>query len=177
MTIRQGKVLTKSLQTNGLLTPKDNNESKTPEEIQSPNHECVVRHLNVSKINGVSWDSFLDSLFLRSRDTRVQGRLVLQSRTRVSSLQTRLLNGLVVDQLFNLRRAQVISSNIFMSAFFAPRVEAKSVNSLDFAKDIVFRENNDTWIKSKYLVYSFSLVIVWVYNMVSIGIVDYESFG
>ncbi|KAH8325389.1 hypothetical protein KR067_005251 [Drosophila pandora] len=148
LTIRQGKVLTKSLHTNELLTPKDNNENKTLEEIQSPNHECVVRHLNVSKINGVSWDSFLDSLFLRSRDTRLQGRLVLQSRTRVSSLQTRLLNGLVVDQLFNLRRAQVISSNIFMSAFFAPRLEAKSVNGLDFAKDIVFRGDNDTWIKT-----------------------------
>ncbi|KAH8248492.1 hypothetical protein KR026_007032 [Drosophila bipectinata] len=148
LTIRQGNVLTKSLQTNELLTPKDN-ENKTLEEIQSPNHqECVVRHLHVSKINGVSWDSFLDSLFLRSRDTRLQGRLVLQSRTRVSNLQTRLLNGLVVDQLFNLRRAQVISSNIFMSAFFAPRLEAKSVNNLDFAKDIVFRGDNDTWIKT-----------------------------
>ncbi|KAH8289120.1 hypothetical protein KR054_000587 [Drosophila jambulina] len=155
LTIRDAPVLTKTLRTEHLMTPRDyqnSSDSQTPPpepEDRPAGTECVVRRLQVELINGVSWKDFLDSLFLRSRDTRIDGRLVLQSRTKVDAMQTTLLNGLVVDQLFNLRRAQVISSNIFMSAFFAPRLEAQTVNGLDFAQDIVFRgTGNDTWVKT-----------------------------
>lgn len=151
-------MLTKKLHTEHLVTPRDyqnSNDSQTAqpekdkEEELPTGGECVVQRLQVELINGLPWTDFLDSLFLRSRDSRLEGRLVLQSRTRVGALQTTLLNGLVVDQLFNLRRAQVISSNIFMSAFFAPRLEAERVNGLDFAQDIVFGGGgNDTWVKS-----------------------------
>ncbi|KAH8304249.1 hypothetical protein KR059_005138 [Drosophila kikkawai] len=155
LTIQNSPVLTKTLRTEQLMTPRDyqnSSESQTPppEAGEHPaGTECVVRHLQVELINGVSWHDFLDSLFLRNRDTRLEGRLVLQSRTKVAAMQTTLLNGLVVDQLFNLRRAQVISSNIYMSAFFAPRLEAQSVNGMDFAQDIVFRgTGNDTWVQT-----------------------------
>ncbi|KAH8409108.1 hypothetical protein KR009_007606 [Drosophila setifemur] len=149
LTIRNGTVLTKSLHTEHLLTPKAESMNMTAKQEDIPSgNEYVVRHLQVTKINGVDWSEFLDSLFLRSRDTEVQGRLVFQSRSRVDSLQARLLNGLVVDQLFNLRRAQVVSSNIYMSAFFVPRLDARRVNGLDFAKDIVIRGGNDTWVKT-----------------------------
>ncbi|XP_020805050.1 uncharacterized protein LOC110181598 [Drosophila serrata] len=155
LTIRDGRVMAKTLQTEHLMTPRDyqnSSESQTlPPEAENPppGTDCVVRRLQVELINGMSWNDFLDSLFLRSRDTRLEGRLVLQSRTKVDALQTTLLNGLVVDQLFNLRRAQVISSNIYMSAFFAPRLEAQSVNGLNFAQDIVFRgTDNETWVKT-----------------------------
>ncbi|KAH8258937.1 hypothetical protein KR038_009459 [Drosophila bunnanda] len=155
LSIRDGPVLTKTLKTEHLMTPRDyqnSSDSQTlpPEADERPaGTECVVRRLQVELINGVSWNDFLDSLFLRSRDTRLEGRLVLQSRAKVDAMQATLLNGLVVDQLFNLRRAQVISSNIFMSAFFAPHLEAQTVNGLDFAQDIVFRgTGNDTWVKT-----------------------------
>ncbi|KAH8295934.1 hypothetical protein KR018_001111, partial [Drosophila ironensis] len=146
LTVRHSPVTTKTLQAEELLVPKDWENNTTSADVPVTSDDCAVRHLQVTQINGVSWQDFLDSLFLRSRDSQLQGRLVLQARARVSSLQTRLLNGVVVDKLFNLRAAQVISSNIFMSAFFAPRLEAQKVNGLDFAKDIVFRGDNDTWV-------------------------------
>jgi len=162
LTIRDVRVQTKSLKTKQLLTPQDFHNSSIPQvPTKTPTRsECVVRHLKVEQINGVSWDDFLDSLFLRSRDTRLQGKLVMQSRTRVDNLRTTLLNGLVVDRLFNLRRAQVISSNIYMSAFFAPRLEAQLVNGLDFAHDVLYRGSNDTFVKSKSLPLGF--VYQWV---------------
>ncbi|XP_017120397.1 uncharacterized protein LOC108141489 [Drosophila elegans] len=150
LTIKNSRLLTKTLKTKELLTPQDfHNSSRSPIPPEDPNgNECVVRNLQVGQINGVPWNEFLDSLFLRTRDTLLKGRLVMQSRVRVNDLQTPLLNGLVVDKLFNLRRAQVISSNIYMSAFFAPRLEAKRVNGLDLAQDVVIRGGNDTWVKT-----------------------------
>ncbi|KAI8034021.1 hypothetical protein M5D96_013181 [Drosophila gunungcola] len=150
LTIKNSRLLTKTLNTKELLTPQDfHNSSGSTIPSEDPNGtECVVRNLQVVQINGVPWNEFLDSLFLRNRDTLLKGRLVMQSRVRVDDLQTPLLNGLVVDKLFNLRRAQVISSNIYMSAFFAPRLEAKRVNGLDLAQDVVIRGGNDTWVKT-----------------------------
>ncbi|KAH8245156.1 hypothetical protein KR032_005554 [Drosophila birchii] len=152
LTIKNGPLLAKTLQTKHLLTPasfQNSSDSQTEAKEHPAGNECVVHRLQVELINGVSWNEFLDSLFLRSRDTGLEGRLVLQSRAKVHAMQTILLNGLVVDQLFNLRGAQVISSNIFMSAFFAPRLEAQTVNGMDFDQDIVFRgTGNDTWVKT-----------------------------
>ncbi|XP_017009305.2 uncharacterized protein fs(1)M3 [Drosophila takahashii] len=151
LTIRNSRLLTKTLKTKQLLTPQDYHNSSAspiPKQPTTNRSECVVRHLNIEQINGVIWNDFLDSLFLRSRDTRLSGKLVMQSRTRVNSLKTTLLNGLVVDRLFNLRRAQVISSDIYMSAFFAPRLEARRVNGLDFAQDVLYRGGNASWVKT-----------------------------
>ncbi|KAH8368025.1 hypothetical protein KR084_005744 [Drosophila pseudotakahashii] len=151
LTIRNSILRTKALKAEQLLTPQDfhnSSDAQIPTEVPTTGSECVVRHLNIEQINGVNWDDFLDSLFLRSRDTRLSGKLVMQSRARVNSLKTTLLNGLVVERLFNLRRAQVISSDIYMSAFFAPRLEAQRVNGLDFAQDVVYRGSNDTWVKT-----------------------------
>lgn len=109
----------------------------------------MVQHLHVARINNVSWFDFYDSLFLHSRDKQIEGRLIVQSRARVVNLETPLLNGLVVRQLFNLRQPQVVSSNIFMSGFYVSKLEAKLINGLNFAQDIVFRDTNDPLIKSK----------------------------
>ncbi|XP_017064159.1 uncharacterized protein LOC108103258 [Drosophila eugracilis] len=143
-------VRTKTLNTKELLTPQDfHNSSESPiPTVKLNDSECLVNHLQVERINGVSWEEFVDSLFLRNRDTQLTGRVVMQSRARVDKVQTPLLNGLVVDRLFNLRRAQVISSNIYMSAFFVPRLDAQLVNGLDFANDIVQSGGNDTWVKT-----------------------------
>ncbi|XP_037724598.1 uncharacterized protein LOC119556437 [Drosophila subpulchrella] len=159
LTIRNVPVQTKALKTKQLLTPQDIHNSSAPQiPPEKPTRsEYVVRHLKVKQVNGVSWDDFLDSLFLRSRDTRLEGKLVMQSKTRVVNLRTTLLNGLVVDRLFNLRRAQVISSNIYMSAFFAPRLEARLVNDLDFAHDVLFRGANDSWVKTPVRIYQMSV--------------------
>ncbi|XP_016967580.1 uncharacterized protein LOC108036112 [Drosophila biarmipes] len=159
LTIRDVPLQTKALRAKQLLTPQDtHNSSGTQIPPEKPARtECAVRHLKVDKINGVSWDDFLDSLFLRSRDTRLEGKLVMQSRSRVANLRTTLLNGLVVDRLFNLRRAQVISSNIYMSAFFAPRLEAWLVNDLDFAHDVLYRGANDSWVKTPVRIYQMSV--------------------
>ncbi|XP_016976730.1 uncharacterized protein LOC108042788 [Drosophila rhopaloa] len=150
LTIRNSRLLTNTLKSKELVTPQDfHSSSSSPIPSEEPNgRECLVNNLQVEQINGVTWNEFLGSLFLRNRDTSLKGRLVMQSKARVEDLKTPLLNGLVVDQLFNLRRAQVIRSNIYMSAFFAPRLEAKSVNGLNFAQDIVIRGGNDTWIKT-----------------------------
>ncbi|XP_034656344.1 uncharacterized protein LOC117893728 [Drosophila subobscura] len=151
LTIRE-PLRTKALHTEQLLTPQDyqnGQQTVAPSSgTQSPKADVWVRHLLVDRINGVSWFEFYDSLFLRSRDDRLEGRVIFQSRSRVVNLQATLLNGLVVAQLFNLRRHQVISSNLVMSAFYVSRLEAGRVNGLDFARDIVFRGGNTTWIKT-----------------------------
>lgn len=113
----------------------------------------VVEHLTVARINNVSWFDFYDSLFLHSRDSIIKGRLIVQSRARIVNLETALLNGLVVQQLFNLRQPQIVSSNIFMSAFFVSKLDAQLINGLDFANDIVFRNDKDTLIKCEFKFY------------------------
>ncbi|EDX02442.2 uncharacterized protein LOC6525499 [Drosophila yakuba] len=148
LTIRNSPLKTKKLTAKQLVTPQDFRNSSGAQTLPEEASECLVRHLRVEQINGVQWKDFLNSLFLRSRDTAIKGRLVMQSRTRVNSLKTPLLNGLVVDRLFNLRRAQTINSNIYMSAFFAPRLEAQRVNGLDFAQDVLHRGSTDPWIKT-----------------------------
>lgn len=141
----KGQLLTKQLHTQELLIPPSSKQQ--PE--RTPANHMVVRHLQVERINNVSWFDFYDSLFLKTRDNEVEGRLVFQLRARVVNLQTPLLNGLVVQQLFNLRQPQVVASNIFMSAFYAPKLDAKLVNGLNFAEDIVFRGDRNTLIKSE----------------------------
>ncbi|XP_022227409.2 uncharacterized protein LOC111077441 [Drosophila obscura] len=158
LTLRE-PLRTKALHTEQLLTPQDyQNDLKTVAPSSGdPKADLWVRHLHVDRINGVSWFEFYDSLFLRSRDEQLEGRLIFQSRSRVVNLQATLLNGLVVAKLFNLRRDQVISSNLFMSAFYVSRLEAGRVNGLDFARDIVFRGGNSTWIKTPVRIYQLSV--------------------
>ncbi|XP_017061547.1 uncharacterized protein LOC108101642 [Drosophila ficusphila] len=159
LTIRDRRVLTKILNKKQLWAPPGfQNNSALEIGQEEPNGiECVVRHFQVKQINSVSWESVLDSLFLRSRDNWIKGQLLLQSRARVFSLLTPLFNGLVVDRLFNTQRAQVISSNIYMSAFFAPRLEAQRVNGLNFAQDILFRGDNDNWVKTPVRIYQMNV--------------------
>ncbi|XP_017850111.1 uncharacterized protein LOC108605055 [Drosophila busckii] len=148
-------LLTKTLQTPELLTPENykgasgSSTAAPPPPLQSE-HNLVVHNLHVERINNISWFDFYDSLYLRSRDHdyRIEGRLIVQSKARVVNLETQLLNGLVVRQLFNLRQPQVVQSNLYMSAFYATEVQAKLVNGLDFAKDIVYRGDNDTLIET-----------------------------
>ncbi|KAH8411435.1 hypothetical protein KR215_004420, partial [Drosophila sulfurigaster] len=156
----KGTVLTNKLQTQQLLTPqnyKRPSRAIDPLQQQVGQGNLVVRQLHVARINNVSWFDFYDSLFLQSRDNLIEGRLIVQSRARVVNLETPLLNGLVVDQLFNLRQPQLVSSNIFMSAFFVPKLEAKLINGLDFANDIVFRGDNATLIKTPVHIYQMNV--------------------
>lgn len=146
----KGHLLTKRLHTEQLLIPPS---YKRPE--RSLDAHTVVRHLQVERINNISWFEFYDSLFLHSRDNEIEGRLVFQARARVVNLQTPLLNGKLVEQLFNLRQPQVVTSNIFMSAFIVPKLDANLVNGLNFAKDIVFRGAKNNLIKSKFQVFTY----------------------
>ncbi|EDW62987.2 uncharacterized protein fs(1)M3 [Drosophila virilis] len=148
----KGQLLTKRLHTEQLLIPPS---YKRPE--RSLDVHTVVRHLQVERINNISWFEFYDSLFLYSRDNEIEGRLVLQARARVVNLQTPLLNGKLVEQLFNLRQPQVVTSNIFMSAFIAPKLDANLVNGLNFAKDIVFRGAKNNLIKTPVRIYQMSV--------------------
>ncbi|XP_064555540.1 uncharacterized protein fs(1)M3 [Drosophila montana] len=148
----KGQLLTKRLHTQQLLIPPS---YKRPQ--RSLDVHTVVRHLQVERINNVSWFEFYDSLFLHSRDNEIEGRLVLQARARVVNLQTPLLNGKLVEQLFNLRQPQVVTSNIFMSAFIAPKLDANLVNGLNFAKDIVFRGARNNLIKTPVRIYRMSV--------------------
>ncbi|XP_060663007.1 uncharacterized protein LOC132796013 [Drosophila nasuta] len=155
----KGKLLTNKLQTQQLLTPQNyKRPSRAIDPLQQVGQgNLVVRQLHVARINNVSWFDFYDSLFLQSRDNLIEGRLIVQSRARVVNLETPLLNGLVVDQLFNLRQPQLVSSNIFMSAFFVSKLEAKLINGLDFANDIVFRGDNATLIKTPVHIYQMNV--------------------
>lgn len=145
----KGQLATKQLHTEKLLTPPGYKRPLRSLDMLQQNEHMVVQHLHVARINNVSWFDFYDSLFLPSRDKQIEGRLIVQSRARVVNLETPLLNGLVVRQLFNLRQPQVVSSNIFMSGFYVSKLEAKLINGLNFAQDIVFRDTNDPLIKSK----------------------------
>ncbi|XP_030379121.1 uncharacterized protein LOC115627546 [Scaptodrosophila lebanonensis] len=149
------KVVTKKLQTPQLLTPHNYERIHWPPEVDT--QRTVVQHLSVQRINNVSWAEFYDSLFLRSRDTAIQGRLIMQAGTTVEHLETPLLNGQVVQQLFNLQQPQEITSNIFMSAFFVSELEAAQVNGLNFSEDIVFRGRNDTVIETPVRIYDISV--------------------
>ncbi|KAH8301011.1 hypothetical protein KR044_011252, partial [Drosophila immigrans] len=149
----KGKLLAKRLQAEQLLTPQSYERPSRQVDALEPGASLVVRQLHVARINNVSWFDFVDSLFLQSRDNLIEGRLIVQSRARVVNLETPLLNGLVVEQLFNLRLPQTVSSNIFMSAFFVAKLEAQLINGLDFANDIVFRGDNGTLIKTPVHIY------------------------
>lgn len=144
----KGQLSSKHLHTPQLLTPPGYKQE--PLRSRDGQEHLVVQHLHVARINNVSWFDFYDSQFLHARDKEIEGRLIVQSRARVVNLETPLLNGLVVRQLFNLRQPQVVASNIFMSGFFVSKLEAKHINGLDFAQDIVFRDTNESFIKSKY---------------------------
>lgn len=147
-----------------LLTPADHKQQ--PLRSRDENERLVVQHLHVARINNVSWFDFYDSLFLQTRDKQIEGRLIVQSRARVVNLETTLLNGLVVRQLFNLRQPQVVASNIFMSGFFVNKLEAKYINDLNFAQDIVFRDTDEPLIKSKVLICS---GFEWIHVQISLN--------
>ncbi|XP_034490322.1 uncharacterized protein LOC117793965 [Drosophila innubila] len=153
----KGQLSTKTLHTQQLLAPQGyERPSRSVEPLEQSEH-LVVQHLTVARINNVSWFDFYDSLFLHSRDNLIEGRLIVQSRARIVNLETPLLNGLVVQQLFNLRQPQIVSSNIFMSAFFVSKLDARLINGLDFANDIVFRNDKETLIKSPVHIYQMSV--------------------
>ncbi|KAH8387795.1 hypothetical protein KR093_009475, partial [Drosophila rubida] len=151
----KGKLLAKRLRTQQLLTPQSYQRPRRALDplLDAAGGSLAVRQLHVARINNVSWFDFYDSLFLQSRDNHIEGRLIVQSRARVVNLETPLLNGLVVEQLFNLRQPQRVSSNLFMSAFFVSQLEAQLINGLDFAHDVVFRGDNATLIKTPVHIY------------------------
>lgn len=157
----KGQLLTRTLDTQQLLAPQSYERPSRSVEVDSLEQQkhLVVQHLHVARINNVSWFDFYDSLFLPSRDNHIEGRLIVQSRARVVNLETPLINGLVVQKLFNLRQPQIVASNIFMSAFFVSKLDANFINGLDFANDIVFRGDNETTIKSPVHIYQMSVSV------------------
>ncbi|KAM7350998.1 female sterile (1) M3 [Cochliomyia hominivorax] len=115
-----------------------------------------VNHLKVQFINGVPWQEFYDLLFLKNRNRLVKGRLVFQSQVDVKHLTTRLLNGLIVSNLFNLKHPQIIHSDLVISRFFVHDLRAKTVNGLDFEEDIVF-SGTDTFIETPVIMHHLSI--------------------
>ncbi|XP_002064381.3 uncharacterized protein LOC6641430 [Drosophila willistoni] len=146
----KGHLLTKKLNTNKLWLqkPKQTNTDTEDSVKDLFSENTLVRHLQVERINNITWSDLYNSLFLRSRDKLLKGRLIVQSKARVLNLQADLLNGRMVQKLFNTRQTQTVNSNIFMSAFFAPRLEVNLINGLNFAKDIVIRGAPNAVIKT-----------------------------
>ncbi|XP_067624092.1 uncharacterized protein fs(1)M3 [Eurosta solidaginis] len=103
----------------------------------------VVRDLNVELINNVSVSTFLDSLFLRNRDSKLKGRLIMQGDIKVNKLHTTLLNNLVVTELFNLKTPQVVHTKLLISSVTVKDMQADLVNGLNFTEDIAFSGRDD----------------------------------
>lgn len=107
-----------------------------------------IKHLKVDFVNGQPWNAFYESLFLKSRDTVIEGNLIFQLSARIEHLTTTIINGLIVSNLFNLRHPQIIHSELIFSRFFVNDVKANTINGLNFEHDIVF-SGIDSFIESE----------------------------
>lgn len=146
------KVTTHTLNATDLLLPqniRDTRQHNIPDLFFDLMPIIRVKHLKVFSINGIPWNDFYNSLFLKNRDKLIQGRVVMQSQVNVNHVTVTVLNGLTVSNLFNLKHPQVIHSDLVISRFFVHDLKAKTINGLNFAEDIVF-SGNDTFIESKY---------------------------
>lgn len=109
-----------------------------------------AKHLQVTSINGIPWSKYYESLFLKSRDIQIEGRLIFQSPlVEVQHLKTTMLNHLEVDKLFNMRQSQVVNSKLMISRFFVRELEAETVNGLKFEEDVVF-SGRDAYVESEF---------------------------
>ncbi|XP_023294631.2 uncharacterized protein LOC111677697 [Lucilia cuprina] len=153
------KVKTHNLNTSELLLPhnaRDTRQHSIPDLFFDLTPIIRVKHLKVDFINGVSWNTFYNSLFLKNRDKLIQGRLVLQSQVNIDHLKVTVLNGLTVSNLFNLKHPQVIHADLMISRFFVHDLKAKTVNGLVFEDDIVF-SGNDTFIETPVIMHHLSI--------------------
>lgn len=145
------KVKTQTLNTTELILPQNKRGIRQfiPDLYFDLMPSLRVNHLKVYSINGLPWQEFYESLFLKNRDSSIEGRLVLQSQVDVNHLNTPVLNGLIVANLFNLRDPQVVKSDLVISRFFVNDLKAEQINGINFEEDIVY-SGQDAYVESKY---------------------------
>lgn len=145
------KIKTHILNVTDLVVPLHIRDSRqyVPDLYYGLTPSIRAKHLQVSSVNGMPWSEFYDAIFLKSRDTIITGRLILQSHVEVDHLETEFLNHLIVDKLFNLMQPQVVNSHLLISRFFVHDLHADLVNGLNFEDDIVF-SGREAYVESEY---------------------------
>ncbi|XP_054742436.1 uncharacterized protein LOC129247352 isoform X1 [Anastrepha obliqua] len=121
-----------------------------------------IRDLKVELINNVSVSEFINSIYLRSRDRKLKGRLILKGETKVHALWTPLLNEISVGKLFNLKVPQIVSSNLLINSITVKEMQAELVNGLNLEENVAFSGREDLIeapVEIKYMSVADDLVV------------------
>lgn len=78
------------------------------------------------------------------------GNLIISSPSRIKHLEVAAVNGYPVSTLCTLTTNQEISSNLFLSTFHSPGIDANVINGIDFGNNVAkLGENNVIESKSR----------------------------
>ncbi|XP_037045485.1 uncharacterized protein LOC119080959 isoform X2 [Bradysia coprophila] len=102
-----------------------------------------IQNLEVKSINGIDWNEFYGSLYLKDSPQPIEGNLIISKPSRIKHLEVATVNGYPVDTLFTLNTDQEISSNLVVSTFHCPALDANLINGIDFGNNVArLNENN-----------------------------------
>ncbi|XP_059618279.1 uncharacterized protein LOC132262852 [Phlebotomus argentipes] len=93
-----------------------------------------VDQVIVEKIQGMDFDSFYHSLFLRNSSREIDGNLTFHNVTTVKDAKAETINSKATDNLVSLHTNQIINSTIRINQFRVEHFEVDTVNGIEFSE-------------------------------------------
>lgn len=125
-----------------------------------------IRNLEVKTINGIDWNDFYSSLYLKDSPQPIEGiittstfqfenyykfvvgNFILSKSSRIKQLGVNSVNEYPVNTLFTLNTDQEILSNISLQTFHSPHIDTNLINGIEFGNTVA-RLNENNIIESK----------------------------
>lgn len=95
-----------------------------------------VRELVVNKINGIFWNDFYNSVYLKDANTKIEGNLLVLKSCHVKNLIATHINDIRIDSFMTMNTDQTIELNITMARFNTPDLKTNIINGIEFGQNV-----------------------------------------
>lgn len=103
-----------------------------------------IKHLQVKSLNGFNVSAVLQDVFVTKESNIIHGNLVLQNVTNVEQMIVDSVMDLPVDNLLTKSTQQTVAANMFISKFYAEKLETKMVNDENLSQNVAMINDANT---------------------------------
>lgn len=148
------KISAKSLVTNQILSNAETTHPpiwQTPPILRSNNAVQTIKtikratELRVKTINGIDWNEFYKSVYLKDAGVPIRGDLVVEKSCHVHEAFVQEVNELPTSTWFTLNTPQDVAAEMYIPRFFfTSNIQTRLVNDIQFGFDIALSTGNNT---------------------------------
>lgn len=116
-------------------------------QANNPSGLTTIGSLTVNMVNGIDWNEFIASLYLRNSQQRIDGNLIVTRPCAVEQISTAVINDIPVTAMFTLNTPQVVGAQVLFAHIVVPQLFANWTNGIRFGVDTVMTTAGETVIE------------------------------